>query len=77
MNNDTVKGTVNDAVGRARRQAGEWTGNTEEQVKGTAQQVKGKAQKVLGEAKDAVHAAKTEAELERERREHASAQHDR
>jgi uncharacterized protein YjbJ (UPF0337 family) len=51
----SVKGTIDDAVGRARRQAGEWTCNTEEEIKGAAQQVKGKAEKAAGNVRDVVH----------------------
>jgi uncharacterized protein YjbJ (UPF0337 family) len=53
MNKDTVKGTLDDAAGRAKRQVGEWTGDTQTQVDGAAQQVKGKAEKTWGNVKDA------------------------
>ena len=53
MNKDTVKGTIDDAAGRAKRQVGEWTGNTGTQVDGAAQQVKGKVEKAMGSFKDA------------------------
>jgi uncharacterized protein YjbJ (UPF0337 family) len=53
MNKDNVKGTIDDAAGRAKRQVGEWTGDTKTQVDGAAQQVKGKAEKALGNLKDA------------------------
>ena len=45
MNKDNVKGTIDDAAGRAKRQVGEWTGDTKTQVDGAAQQVKGKVEK--------------------------------
>jgi uncharacterized protein YjbJ (UPF0337 family) len=57
MNNDKVKGTIDDTVGRAKRQVGEWTGDTKTQVEGAAQQIKGKAEKAVGNVKDAVHDA--------------------
>lgn len=57
MNKDNIKGTVDDAVGRAKRQAGEWTGDTKTQVDGAAQQVKGKVEKAWGNVKDAAHDA--------------------
>ena len=66
MNKDQVKGAVNDAAGRAKRQVGEWTGNTETQAEGTAQQVKGKVQKAWGNVKEAAKDAQTDAERERE-----------
>ena len=53
MDKDRVKGTVDDAVGRAKRQVGEWTGDTDAQVEGTAQQIKGKVEKAWGNVKDA------------------------
>jgi uncharacterized protein YjbJ (UPF0337 family) len=55
MNKDNLKGSIDDAAGRAKRQVGEWTGDTGTQVDGAAQQVKGKAEKVVGNVKDAVH----------------------
>lgn len=66
MDKDTVKGAVNDAAGRAKRQVGEWTGDTNAQVEGAAQQAKGKLQKAWGNAKDAARDAKSEAEHQRE-----------
>jgi uncharacterized protein YjbJ (UPF0337 family) len=54
MNSDKAKGEVDDALGRARRQVAEWTGDTEEEIKGAAQQIKGKAEKAIGKVRDAV-----------------------
>jgi uncharacterized protein YjbJ (UPF0337 family) len=71
MNKDTVKGAMDDAAGRAKRQVGEWTGNTDTQVEGAAQQVKGKVEKAIGNvkdaAKDATKNARTDADRERQR----------
>lgn len=53
MDKDKVKGTVDDIAGRAKRQAGEWTGDLNKQMDGSAQQVKGKAEKAWGNMKDA------------------------
>jgi uncharacterized protein YjbJ (UPF0337 family) len=72
MDKDTVKGAINDAAGRAKRQVGEWTGDTDAQVEGAAQQVKGKAQKAWGNVKDAARDAQNDAERNRER----EAEHD-
>jgi uncharacterized protein YjbJ (UPF0337 family) len=55
MNTDKIKGAIDDAAGRAKRQVGEWTGDTETQVDGAAQQVKGKAEKVVGNIRDAIN----------------------
>jgi uncharacterized protein YjbJ (UPF0337 family) len=54
MNKDNLKGSMDDAAGRAKRQIGEWTGDTETQADGAAQQVKGKVEKAWGNVKDAV-----------------------
>jgi uncharacterized protein YjbJ (UPF0337 family) len=52
MDKDRVKGTMDDAAGRAKRQVGEWTGDTGTQTEGAAQQVKGKVEKAWGSLKD-------------------------
>lgn len=57
MDKDRVKGTMDDAAGRAKRQVGEWTGDTQTQAEGAAQQVKGKAEKAWGNVKDAARDA--------------------
>jgi uncharacterized protein YjbJ (UPF0337 family) len=70
MDKDRVKGAINDAAGRAKRQVGEWTDNGDLQVEGAAQQIKGKTQKVVGQVKDAARDAaskNTDTEQERER----------
>ncbi len=67
MNKDTVKGTIDDVAGRAKRQVGEWTGDTRTQAEGAAQQVKGKVEKAVGNVKDALKDARTDADRERQR----------
>ena len=67
MNTDKVKGAIDDAAGRAKRQVGEWTGDTGTQVDGAAQQVKGKVEKVVGSVKDAVSGAKKDVERDADR----------
>jgi uncharacterized protein YjbJ (UPF0337 family) len=57
MDKDRVKGTIDDAAGRVKRQVGEWTGDTRTQVEGAAQQVKGKAEKAWGHIKDSARDA--------------------
>lgn len=57
MDKDRVKGVIDDASGRAKRQMGEWSGDTHKRMEGTAQQVKGKAEKFAGSVKNAVHDA--------------------
>ncbi len=53
MDKDRIEGKVDDVTGRIKRQAGEWTGDSETQAEGAAQQVKGKAQNAWGKVKDA------------------------
>ncbi len=60
MNKERMKGKMDDAAGRAKRQVGEWTGDTKAQVEGAAQQVKGKAENAWGKMKDAARDAKEE-----------------
>jgi uncharacterized protein YjbJ (UPF0337 family) len=73
VDKDRVKGAIDDAAGRAKRQVGEWTGNTDAQVEGTVQQIKGKAEKALGSVKDAVRDAhdKAQHEHDKDKVEHA------
>lgn len=52
MNGDTVRGEVNGAVGEAKQQLGQTTGDTTMQASGMLDQVKGAVQKTLG-ARDA------------------------
>ena len=53
MNKDTVKGAIDDAAGRTKRQVGEWTGDGKTQSEGAAEQAKGKIQNACGKMKDA------------------------
>jgi uncharacterized protein YjbJ (UPF0337 family) len=53
VDKNRVRGAVDDVAGRAKRQVGEWTGDTKAQVEGSVQQIKGKIEKALGNVKDA------------------------
>ena len=66
MDKDEVKGTIDDAAGRAKRQVGEWTGDTGAQVEGAAQQVKGKVEKACGNVKDAARDAGNRSDKDRD-----------
>jgi uncharacterized protein YjbJ (UPF0337 family) len=66
MDKDRVQGAMDDAAGRAKRQVGEWTGDTGAQVEGAAQQVKGKVEKAWGKVKDAARDAGNRSERERD-----------
>ncbi|MGB6688596.1 MAG: CsbD family protein [Terracidiphilus sp.] len=81
MDKDRVKGTLDDAAGRIKRQVGEWTGDTNAQVEGAAQQIKGKAEKAVGQVKDAARDLnekhETRAQQEREHQEEGQEEHQR
>jgi uncharacterized protein YjbJ (UPF0337 family) len=66
---DRVNGSDNEIAGRAKREAGERTGDTNAQIEGFAQEVMGKAQKTWGGVKDAVRAACEEVRHEEVRQE--------
>jgi uncharacterized protein YjbJ (UPF0337 family) len=69
MNKDQVEGKAKDIAGRIERQAGEWTGDSDLQVKGTAKQVEGKAQNVVGKVKDAIDKNASNQKAEKKHRE--------
>jgi uncharacterized protein YjbJ (UPF0337 family) len=68
MNSDRVKGTIDEAVGSAKRKAGALTGNTQLRVEGMVQHVKGKVENAWGKAKDVVQEANEEAAVQHETR---------
>lgn len=55
MNKDRVVGTINEAVGGAKRKVGSLTGNKRTEVAGAVQQAKGKVQGTWGKVKDTAH----------------------
>jgi uncharacterized protein YjbJ (UPF0337 family) len=77
MDKDRVKGKIDDAAGRAKRQVGEWTGDTEAQVEGAAQQVKGKAENAWGKIKDAARDATDKANESHDEGKNEQAQRER
>jgi uncharacterized protein YjbJ (UPF0337 family) len=50
---DKVKGTANEAMGKAKQKIGEATGSERLEGEGAIQEVKGKGQKAVGDAKEA------------------------
>jgi uncharacterized protein YjbJ (UPF0337 family) len=66
MDKDKVKGTIDDAAGRVKRQVGEWTGDTNAQAEGAAQQVKGKIEKAWGNLKDSAREAEHQSDRDRD-----------
>ena len=71
MNKDRVEGKAKDVAGRVQRQAGEWTGDEESQVKGAAKQAEGKIQNTVGKVKDNLKKHEEEA-AEKDRTEDAA-----
>ena len=68
MNKDQIKGKMDEAVGRARREAGESVGEGLYEVEGLAQEAKGKLEEAWGNAKEAVRKANKEAAVHHESR---------
>ena len=58
---DKIKGSANEAIGKAKQGIGEATGSDRLQGEGVIQEVKGKGQKAMGDAKDAAKDAANEA----------------
>lgn len=54
MNNEHVKGTVNEIKGRIKEDIGHLAGSEKTSAEGVVDQVKGKVQKVFGDIKDKV-----------------------
>ena len=50
---DKIKGTANEAMGKAKQGIGEATGDEHLEGEGVMQEVKGKGQTAVGDAKDA------------------------
>ena len=50
---DKIKGTANEAIGKAKQGIGEATGSERLKGEGVIQEVKGKGQQAMGDAKDA------------------------
>lgn len=53
MNNDRVKGTIDELVGSTKQKVGELIGDSQLQVDGIVQKVKGNLENAWGKAKDA------------------------
>lgn len=68
MDKDRIKGKMDEVAGRAKRQAGEWTGDTEAQGEGAVEEVKGKAQNAWGNVKDAARDVKDDIERDADRK---------
>jgi uncharacterized protein YjbJ (UPF0337 family) len=54
---DKIKGTTNEAIGKAKQGVGRATGSDRLEGEGTVQEIKGKGQKAVGGAKQATKQA--------------------
>jgi uncharacterized protein YjbJ (UPF0337 family) len=52
MNEQKIKGAIDEVVGSAKRHIGNLTGDTGTEVEGAAQQIKGKVESAVGVLKD-------------------------
>lgn len=68
MDKDTLKGKGKDAIGRVKRQVGEWTDNPDLQSEGAGEQIEGKVQKGFGKVKETIREGEDKLRLEREKR---------
>jgi uncharacterized protein YjbJ (UPF0337 family) len=69
MDKDRIKGKIEDAAGRVKRQVGEWTGDEKTQAEGLAEQAKGKTRHAVGKMKDEIRSAADKLRHERHRQE--------
>jgi uncharacterized protein YjbJ (UPF0337 family) len=58
---DKIKGTTNEAIGKAKQGIGEATGSERLEGEGAIQEIKGKGQKAVGDAKGAAKDAMNKA----------------
>ena len=77
MDQDKMKGKMDDIKGRIKRQAGEWTGDEKLQNEGAADQVKGKIQNAWGNVKEGVRNMADDAREGADRMKHDAKREDR
>ncbi len=53
MDKNRIKGKMDEIAGRTKRQAGEWTGDSQSQSEGAMDEIKGRAENTWGKVKDA------------------------
>ena len=70
MDKDRIKGKMDEAAGRAKRQVGEWTGDEEAQSEGAMKQIKGVAENAWGKIKDGARSVKHEIDRHDDRMSH-------
>jgi uncharacterized protein YjbJ (UPF0337 family) len=62
VDKNRIKGKMDEIAGRAKRQAGEWTGDTQAQGEGTVDEIKGRAENAWGKVKDSARNVKKDME---------------
>jgi uncharacterized protein YjbJ (UPF0337 family) len=62
VDKNRIKGKMDEIAGRAKRQAGEWTGDTQAQGEGTVDEIKGRAENAWGKVKDSSRNVKKDME---------------
>lgn len=67
MDKDRIKGKMDEMTGRAKRQVGEWTGDTKSQGEGAMDEIKGRAENTWGKVKDSARDIKHVAERDANR----------
>ena len=67
MDKNRIKGKLDEAAGRAKRQVGEWTGDTETQSEGAMKEVKGVAENAWGKLKDGARGVKRDLDRQDDR----------
>lgn len=67
MDKDRIKGKMDEMAGRAKRQVGEWTGDTKSQGEGAMDEIKGRAENTWGKVKDTARDIKHDAGREANR----------
>ena len=58
VDKNRIKGKMDEIAGRAKRQAGEWTGDSQAQSEGAMGEIKGRAENTWGKVKDAARNVK-------------------
>ena len=67
MDKNRIKGKMDEAAGRAKRQVGEWTGDEQSQGEGAMQEIKGRAENAWGKLKDSARRVKDDMDRKDER----------
>ena len=70
MDKNRIKGKMDEVAGRAKRQVGEWTGDTKSQGEGALDEIKGRAENAWGKVKDGARNIGNDAKRDMNREDH-------